>query len=582
MPERSLTLLAAGTKHTVWRICEADGSPSGRIIRIPKQAGSETPTEGESSFVQTVLAPLLGSQFVHPSLARLSFPEWLVREFDDAAQRGEGVSAAEASEVIAAADAASGGARRPPGTEVLVETDHTVLRLCAASEPCASTATAAAAPACTPALCLELKPKAGVLASGPLGEAAWSQWRPGGATARSHGLLGQTCPRARPGVSYSPRTLGATGEARPGCCRYCLHVRSKTVGSAPTEYCPLDLYSAEAPRMSRALRALLLTPLNNMRIFSREGACTYGGRGGLGSRGLLRRVLLRELSVTARPAAKRRVAAASAPSGGGHGVESGEEGGRERGEDGGEDGGEEDGGEEEGERAEALMVEVVVRVLLHEPLLSRLRAVHAHDVRGSAAAAEAHSRALAALGAEALSARLARWPPCADGATGQEVEAGGAGAVVAMAVAVTASAAAGAVAEGSERPTERAAAGGAVEACSDGATQVAEEVAQLRAWLTALTAADVSLMLALRRAPAEDGLPSHVQPSGGLSPGRVHAAGGEAFLYRLAVVDVQPKPLSKVAAHAELDRRIAEMPPLASTCTERDGSGARSCGDADG
>ena len=137
---------------------------------------------------------------------------------------------------------------------------------------------------------------------------------------------------------------------------------------------------------------------------------------------------------------------------------------------------------------------------------------------------------------------------------------------------MAAGAPAGAVAEGSEGATERAAAGGAVRAPADGATQVADEVAQLRAWLTALTAADVSLMLALRRAPAQDGLPSHVQPSDdGLSPGRVHAAGGEAFLYRLAVVDVQPKPLSKVAAHAELDRRIAQMPPLARTCTERDG-----------
>ena len=323
--------------------------------------------------------------------------------------------------------------------------------------------------------------------------------------------------------------------------------------------------------MSRALRALLPTPLNNMRVFSREGACVYGGRGGLGSRRLLRRALLRELSVTARPAAKRRAAAASVPGGGGHGVEGGEEGGREGGEDGGEDGGEEEGGEEEGERAEALLVDVVVRVLLREPLLGRLRAVHAHDVRGSAAAAEAHSRALAALGAEALAVRLARWPPHADRAAEEEVKAGGAGAAVAAAVTADAAAGAGAAAEGSERPTERAAAGGAVEASADGATQVAEEVAQLRAWLTALTAADVSLMLALRRAPAEDGLPSHAQPSGGLSPGRVHAAGGEAFLYRLAVVDVQPKPLSKVAAHAELDRRIAEMPPLARTCTERGG-----------
>ena len=225
--------------------------------------------------------------------------------------------------------------------------------------------------------------------------------------------------------------MGTTGEARPGCCRYCLHVRSKTVGSVPTEYCPLDLYSAEAPRMSRALRALLPTPLNNMRVFGREGACVYGGRGGLGSRRLLRRALLRELSVTARPAAKRRAAAASEGTATGPGVEGGEEGGEEGvgegGEDGGEDGGEKEGCEGEGERAEALLVDVVVRVLLREPLLGRLRAVHAHDVRGSAAAAEAHSRALAALGAVALAVRLARWPPHADGAAEDEVEAGGAG-----------------------------------------------------------------------------------------------------------------------------------------------------------
>ena len=163
LPLRSLTMLAEGTKHTVWRICEADGSPSGRIIRIPKRVGSDTPAESESSFVQTVLAPLLGSQFVHPSLVRLSFPERLIREFYDAAQRGEAaVSAAAASEVIAAADAASSVPRRP-GTEVLVETDHTVLRLCAAHEPCAGTA-AADVPECTPALCVELKPKAGVMA----------------------------------------------------------------------------------------------------------------------------------------------------------------------------------------------------------------------------------------------------------------------------------------------------------------------------------------------------------------------------------------------------------------------------------
>ena len=49
----------------------------------------------------------------------------------------------------------------------------------------------------------------------------------------------------------------------------------------------------------------------------------------------------------------------------------------------------------------------------------------------------------------------------------------------------------------------------------------------------------------------------------------MHAAGGEAFLYRLAVVDVLPKPAAKLREHVLNDARLCAAPPLDSTCVER-------------
>ena len=58
------------------------------------------------------------------------------------------------------------------------------------------------------------------------------------------------------------------------------------------------------------------------------------------------------------------------------------------------------------------------------------------------------------------------------------------------------------------------------------------------------------------------------QPTTSLAPGVVRVRGCAVVLaYRLAVVDVQPKPASKARAHAELDERIAAMPPLPAPIT---------------
>ena len=90
-------------------------------------------------------------------------------------------------------------------------------------------------------------------------------------------------------------------------------------------------------------------------------------------------------------------------------------------------------------------------------------------------------------------------------------------------------------------------------------------MASLRDWLIALTASDASVMLAiapLGGAAAEERL----QPDEPARPGVVADAAGAAFGYRAALVDVLPKPPSKVRDHCEADRRLAARPPEEGEC----------------
>jgi hypothetical protein len=104
------------------------------------------------------------------------------------------------------------------------------------------------------------------------------------------------------------------------------------------------------------------------------------------------------------------------------------------------------------------------------------------------------------------------------------------------------------------------AAGAASESAS------ATDLAPLRDWLLALTAADVSVMIALQRLE-QPSAEERTQPAASLAPGTVQVpaalAAGHAtsFAYRVAVVDVQPKPPSKVREHFDLDTRLAALVP---------------------
>jgi len=97
-------------------------------------------------------------------------------------------------------------------------------------------------------------------------------------------------------------------------------------------------------------------------------------------------------------------------------------------------------------------------------------------------------------------------------------------------------------------------------------------------WLLGLAASDVSLMLAIERVreargtDAAAGSGAHAQPVDDLlAPGVVVLADRRRFCYRLAVVDMRPKPTRKVEEHAELDATMVAH------WTARGGPPARRC-----
>ena len=82
----------------------------------------------------------------------------------------------------------------------------------------------------------------------------------------------------------------------------------------------------------------------------------------------------------------------------------------------------------------------------------------------------------------------------------------------------------------------------------------------LREYLTAATAKDCALMVALGLPDAEGGPPPAVAaaPEAGAERGALEV-GGRRLLYSVALVDLDLKPLAKVHEHAALDRRLVAL-----------------------
>eukprot|EP01113_Clastostelium_recurvatum_P002645 TRINITY_DN11121_c0_g1_i1.p1 TRINITY_DN11121_c0_g1~~TRINITY_DN11121_c0_g1_i1.p1 ORF type:complete len:460 (+),score=83.72 TRINITY_DN11121_c0_g1_i1:194-1381(+) len=66
-------------------------------------------------------------------------------------------------------------------------------------------------------------------------------------------------------------------------CRYCMHQYLKASDGAVkhiSEYCPLDLYSGDPDRVQRALQAMFMHPQNNLKIYIDGELSFTGGLGG--------------------------------------------------------------------------------------------------------------------------------------------------------------------------------------------------------------------------------------------------------------------------------------------------------------
>jgi inositol-pentakisphosphate 2-kinase len=83
----------------------------------------------------------------------------------------------------------------------------------------------------------------------------------------------------------------------------------------------------------------------------------------------------------------------------------------------------------------------------------------------------------------------------------------------------------------------------------------ADALRVLRSYLISATAKDCALMVALRRAPP--GAAPRAQATFAAGGVVVCPATGGAFRYRVAVVDLDLKPLAKVATHRRLDAELA-------------------------
>ncbi|KAL1514747.1 hypothetical protein AB1Y20_003834 [Prymnesium parvum] len=392
--------LSCGRQHAVWRLL-ADG----RVLRVPRAppADRTDPTTGAAP-----LRRLLGRQYVHFPLAERGIDAHTARLLHEAAAahaRGDpSVWATPACAVAVERLLAAPSPPEPGQLRASLEVDHS-------------------RPPRGAGVCVELKPKGAVLPGAPLSSIS------------------------------------------PARCRHCLYVRRKeaALGAARTDFCPLDLFAPAAHRRAAAVRALVATPHNNLKLFDRTGALRFGGARG-DDRAALHAVLARELPDAGAGAPRARSARGGAP---------------------------------------------------------RLQPAPAAQCKvGSAGAMEHYARAIQILGEaaarEAILAYLA--------------EAGG---------------------EGGESDT------GAMEAAEEPTLQ--QCIATVGGWLLALTASDVSLMIALGlEAPLEANPKGRLQSEHDLSPGIAYTRDGVAVEYRIGVVDVQPKSCDKVREHYDRDTRLVQ------------------------
>ncbi|GFR41845.1 hypothetical protein Agub_g2624 [Astrephomene gubernaculifera] len=245
------------------------------------------PLTRELAYISNVMAPLLGEEYVHPGV-----PCCVPESFREHVGAHAGCS----------------------GFPALLQPDHTTFHATALQ----------GYTGVGPAICLEIKPKWGVrpgggscqqqqqqqqsVQSSPQAESAVveslvaaassgacpsAEAKPStGAALAAPAVVGQQCPACssegrsteqqgeRQGELAVVDVAAAEGtvvDVRHRYPRFLLHMLFKHVkeGAPLSYYNPLDLFSGEPGRMRRALRCLLESPSNNLRVF-KDGVPVYG------------------------------------------------------------------------------------------------------------------------------------------------------------------------------------------------------------------------------------------------------------------------------------------------------------------
>lgn len=228
---------AEGSANVAWQYCGGDAALLGRILRMAKRPRVVTQRceSGPSRifpsdplvYAANVMRPLLGTRHVIPGVRVAVSPAF--------------ISAMQAR--LAALPGSVRPARRRHDrlddsiSSVVVMLDHSVILR--------PSSTAPGAPAVT--LCVEIKPKSGVPQSSTAAGAS------GSAPCRycAHQVL-KACDEA----GVSPRALRGDATVASAVARHL------------SQYCPLDLYSGEPARVRAALGRLAASPQNNLRVFA--------------------------------------------------------------------------------------------------------------------------------------------------------------------------------------------------------------------------------------------------------------------------------------------------------------------------
>jgi hypothetical protein len=298
---------AEGAANVTFSYVGEDVRLQGTVLRVRKGTGKRSRSSPSSSstlfpsdpldFARTVMRPLLGPEYVVPGIA-LEVPPAFLAALDEQLASAPGRPLKRSADRLLLLPPVS----PPPTLHAETAAPHGVSSVVLMLDHSRLTGLLGGQSGLRRFrdVCVEIKPKSGVGASAPSAAAEEGEGHAGRPPAP---LVSRTCRFCTHQVT---KALEAAEHARPACacrqpppppspsaslpppplapplCAPCLSAAAHAVSG----YCPLDLYSHEPGRVTRALSALLASPQNNFRVFldgapvfTSESTAAEGGEG---------------------------------------------------------------------------------------------------------------------------------------------------------------------------------------------------------------------------------------------------------------------------------------------------------------